>query len=1158
MPRNINITYEVNKSDLVAARQELVAISKQLNISEKDAEDLSKSFNATSNASKRMAETRRGELSTIDQLKRKEQELASVRNSRSTATTAGTNTNVRTTTNTPSRPQIPTLASAGQGDPGAGRIAGITTETQKASSGFSSLKGMIGSIGPVIATVFAVDKLISFTGAVFKSTAEAQKYEQVLKNQFQSGNAAKAVMKDILDFASKTPFSVNQITESFIKLAGNGFKPTTDELTKLGDLASSKGKSFDQLAEALIDAESAEFERLKEFGIKSQQNGDKVSFTFKGVTQTVDKSAESIRKYVLGLGSAVGVAGSMAAISGTLEGQLSNLEDTFDQLKLAIGQRFAGAFASALSAVSKLMNGFKALLEVPVEEKVRKEQLELNSLVMSITRTNVSNEERKGLMTKLNAEYPGFIGNLNKETASNDELLKRLKDVNAQYVNRAFLAKNAKKIEELAGDIADNQGENLSKATVQLDNIKAKISAGIGLEKIVAQFGNINFPKEIQNTTQQLDYILEQYGKGNVAIVEKFKKAESEMFGKYQGSGYAQTTVFASEEVQQLGELGRAYNYVTGATNLLNKEQEKLNDLRKKGELFTKKILDSGQAVDLTKDPNEGKKKDAQKQASAEKAKKDAEDAKKRQIELLKNNAELEKLRIQNQIFLNDTIAKDDKQLLFGKKESINEIALLEQELNKIDRNLALELLKFEDGATKDLFGEKAILLQKYANEEVKIAQKLKDDKVSLEKEILEYRKKAAEELAQKEKEIKENTFKEIDANNENKQIKVEKASLVGGRDTVGTSIISVDYLVNTEQLNEQLANGEISLKEYQKRQKDNVKIYEDEIYKIEFEAKVKSLELDKQAIERKLSVEKISTEERDQLQLDFLKKDKEIIDARIDYAKQKESELTEKTQEEEDKRREIREAFLELGKEAVGAVFELGTIQRDAELAQIQENKEKELAGVKDNAAAKAFIEQKYKKQEQAIKRQQAVADRDKALFDIAVNTAVAVAKAVAETPATFGLPFSAFALVSGAIQAGIVLARPLPKFAKGVLDLQGAGTGTSDSIQAMLSKGESVMTAKETRNFMPTLKAIRSGTIRPEVINAVAENRNIVQKRIYEQALTASFSDRKMVEAINKNTEVTQNQALHQSVFDSEGFSTYTVEKNKRTKKLHKDFHE
>ena len=91
-----------------------------------------------------------------------------------------------------------------------------------------------------------------------------------------------------------------------------------------------------------------------------------------------------------------------------------------------------------------------------------------------------------------------------------------------------------------------------------------------------------------------------------------------------------------------------------------------------------------------------------------------------------------------------------------------------------------------------------------------------------------------------------------------------------------------------------------------------------------------------------------------------------------------------------------------------------------------------------------------------------------------------------------------------------------------------------------------------------MPTLKAIRSGTIRPEVINAVAENRNIVQKRIYEQALTASFSDRKMVEAINKNTEVTQNQALHQSVFDSEGFSTYTVEKNKRTKKLHKDFHE
>lgn len=48
--------------------------------------------------------------------------------------------------------------------------------------------------------------------------------------------------------------------------------------------------------------------------------------------------------------------------------------------------------------------------------------------------------------------------------------------------------------------------------------------------------------------------------------------------------------------------------------------------------------------------------------------------------------------------------------------------------------------------------------------------------------------------------------------------------------------------------------------------------------------------------------------------------------------------------------------------------------------------------------------------------------------------------------------------------------------KFAKGVIDLQGPGTDTSDSIPSLLSKGESVMTAKETKNNLKLFKGIRN----------------------------------------------------------------------------------
>lgn len=55
--------------------------------------------------------------------------------------------------------------------------------------------------------------------------------------------------------------------------------------------------------------------------------------------------------------------------------------------------------------------------------------------------------------------------------------------------------------------------------------------------------------------------------------------------------------------------------------------------------------------------------------------------------------------------------------------------------------------------------------------------------------------------------------------------------------------------------------------------------------------------------------------------------------------------------------------------------------------------------------------------------------------------------------------------------------------KYAKGVIDLQGPGTSTSDSIDARLSKGESVMTARATKLFKPLLAAMNQIAAQPNV---------------------------------------------------------------------------
>ena len=128
------------------------------------------------------------------------------------------------------------------------------------------------------------------------------------------------------------------------------------EMTSLGDLASSTGKSFDQLTEAALDAMTGEFERLKEFGIRAKSEGDKVKFTFKGVTTEVEKTDAAIKDYLISLGNAEGVSGSMAAISETVGGKISNLQDNFSQLQLAIGSSSSGLISSVLELSNLILS----------------------------------------------------------------------------------------------------------------------------------------------------------------------------------------------------------------------------------------------------------------------------------------------------------------------------------------------------------------------------------------------------------------------------------------------------------------------------------------------------------------------------------------------------------------------------------------------------------------------------------------------------------------------------------------------------------------------------------------------------------------------------------------------------------------------------------
>jgi len=227
--------------------------------------------------------------------------------------------------------------------------------SMQAKGGLESLNKTVKSVGTAMLAAFSIQAIISLGSKVVDVTAKFQKMEAMLRVALGSQSDAVRAMEMITDFASDTPFQVEELTRSFVKLTNQGFKPTREQLRQMGDLAASMGKEFDQLTEAILDAQTGEFERLKEFGIRASSEGDRVKFTFKGVTTEVAKTDEAMRSYILALGDAAGISGAMAEVSATIGGQLSNLSDNWTMLMKEIGEGSTGVIAFAIKELNTLI-----------------------------------------------------------------------------------------------------------------------------------------------------------------------------------------------------------------------------------------------------------------------------------------------------------------------------------------------------------------------------------------------------------------------------------------------------------------------------------------------------------------------------------------------------------------------------------------------------------------------------------------------------------------------------------------------------------------------------------------------------------------------------------------------------------------------------------
>ena len=248
---------------------------------------------------------------------------------------------------------------------------------ESANAELQSMDGFMAKAAQTAAGLFAVDKIKDFVSQLALVRGEYQQLEVAFETMLGSKSKADALMAQLIDTAATTPFEMKEIAESSKMLLAYGM--AADEvngtLIRLGDIAAGLSIPIKDLAflygttmvqGRLYTQDLNQFlgrgipladELAKQFG-KNKSEVKKLVEEGKIGFPEVQKAIEALTNE----GSKFG--GLMEAQSKTISGQISNIEDAWEQMMNEIGRSQEENISGALDITGKLIENWKTIGKV--------------------------------------------------------------------------------------------------------------------------------------------------------------------------------------------------------------------------------------------------------------------------------------------------------------------------------------------------------------------------------------------------------------------------------------------------------------------------------------------------------------------------------------------------------------------------------------------------------------------------------------------------------------------------------------------------------------------------------------------------------------------------------------------------------------------------
>ena len=221
---------------------------------------------------------------------------------------------------------------------------------------------------------FTLQGAQSFISQMVAVRSEFQQLEISFGTMLKSKEKANALMAELIDLAAKTPFGLQEVSEGAKRLLAFQVpaEEVTETLRRMGDVAAGLGVPMGQLIHVYgqvkaqgklmtndlyqfmnagipIIAELSKVVGKSETEIKDMVSAGKIGFP---EIQAVIKNMTSEGGLFFNL---------MAEQSKSLGGQISNLQDNFDQMLNEIGKASEGVVSGAISGVSYLVENYQTL-----------------------------------------------------------------------------------------------------------------------------------------------------------------------------------------------------------------------------------------------------------------------------------------------------------------------------------------------------------------------------------------------------------------------------------------------------------------------------------------------------------------------------------------------------------------------------------------------------------------------------------------------------------------------------------------------------------------------------------------------------------------------------------------------------------------------------